>query len=323
MVGPLSSEEIDDVVSSVRRLVSNEQRPRSLSRDLNSERLVLTPALRVLAETGPLSPLLLATPVVEPEDEAAANRAEIGTAPPTSVWAEGDPVLVEADWEDDIWTDAAPSLAEAALGADVAEVLPGTAGKTPDAPVVLESPEPVETDWSAADPIPFVPLRRRAEVLAARLADEGQVQAASPGPAEPAAVPEAEPVPSAEFEPVAEDVLQGVADDGPAEGPGDVILADPEPDDLAFANAMASQADPITGPDSLDEPPLLDVEAGSGLVDADGALIDVLDETALQEIVRHIIRDELQGQLGERITRNVRKLVRAEINRALIARDLD
>jgi hypothetical protein len=31
----------------------------------------------------------------------------------------------------------------------------------------------------------------------------------------------------------------------------------------------------------------------------------------------------LQGELGERITRNVRKLVRAEINRALMARDLD
>lgn len=323
MVGPLSSEEIDDVVSSVRRLVSNEQRPRSLSRDLNSERLVLTPSLRVLAETGPLSLLLLATPVVEPEDEAAANRAEIETAPPTSVWAEGDPVLVEADWEDDIWTDAAPSLAEAALGADVAEVLPGTPDATPnatpdatpDAPVDLEVPEPVETDWSAADPIPFVPLRRRAEILSARLADAGQVQVASPGPVEP--------VPSAEPEPVAEHVLPGVADDGSAESPVDVVLADPEPDDLAFASAMASQADRITGPDSLDEPPLLDVEAGSGLVDADGALIDVLDETALQEIVRHIIRDELQGQLGERITRNVRKLVRAEINRALIARDLD
>jgi hypothetical protein len=36
-----------------------------------------------------------------------------------------------------------------------------------------------------------------------------------------------------------------------------------------------------------------------------------------------MIREELQGALGERITRNVRKLVRAEINRALIARDLD
>ncbi|MDK2775889.1 MAG: hypothetical protein KYX65_12925, partial [Tabrizicola sp.] len=73
MVGPLSSEEIEDVVSSVRRLVSNEQRPRTLSRDLNAERLLLTPALRVVAETSPLAPLVLDAPVVEAAEEAVAE----------------------------------------------------------------------------------------------------------------------------------------------------------------------------------------------------------------------------------------------------------
>ncbi|WP_102226673.1 hypothetical protein [Acidimangrovimonas sediminis] len=46
-----------------------------------------------------------------------------------------------------------------------------------------------------------------------------------------------------------------------------------------------------------------------------------LDEDSLRELVREMIRQELQGSLGERITRNVRKLVRAEINRALASRD--
>ncbi|MBA4325739.1 MAG: hypothetical protein C0426_12070, partial [Rhodobacter sp.] len=59
------------------------------------------------------------------------------------------------------------------------------------------------------------------------------------------------------------------------------------------------------------------------IIDADGTPLAVLDEAALQDIVRQMIREELQGDLGERITRNVRKLVRAEINRALMARDLD
>ena len=59
------------------------------------------------------------------------------------------------------------------------------------------------------------------------------------------------------------------------------------------------------------------------ILDADGTPLAVLDEAALQEIVRQMIREELQGSLGERITRNVRKLVRTEINRALVARDLD
>ncbi len=48
----------------------------------------------------------------------------------------------------------------------------------------------------------------------------------------------------------------------------------------------------------------------------------VLDEESLREMVSGIVRQELQGTLGERITRNVRKLVRREIYRALESRDL-
>jgi len=49
----------------------------------------------------------------------------------------------------------------------------------------------------------------------------------------------------------------------------------------------------------------------------------MLDEAMLRELVSDIVRQELQGALGERITRNVRKLVRREIHRALAAHDLE
>lgn len=49
----------------------------------------------------------------------------------------------------------------------------------------------------------------------------------------------------------------------------------------------------------------------------------LLDEDALRDMVGEIVRSELQGALGERITRNVRKLVRREIHRALTTQDLD
>lgn len=49
----------------------------------------------------------------------------------------------------------------------------------------------------------------------------------------------------------------------------------------------------------------------------------VLDEAALRALVSEIIRQELQGTLGERITRSVRKLVRREIQRALASRDFE
>lgn len=46
-----------------------------------------------------------------------------------------------------------------------------------------------------------------------------------------------------------------------------------------------------------------------------------LDELALREMVAEIIREELRGELGERVTSNIRKLVRREILRAQSLRD--
>ena len=48
-----------------------------------------------------------------------------------------------------------------------------------------------------------------------------------------------------------------------------------------------------------------------------------IDDTALRDAVRRVLREELSGEMGERITRNVRKLVRREINRVLASRELD
>ncbi len=48
-----------------------------------------------------------------------------------------------------------------------------------------------------------------------------------------------------------------------------------------------------------------------------------LNEETLRPIVRQLLREELQGEMGERITRNVRKLVRQEIQRALAAIDVE
>ncbi|WP_141246558.1 hypothetical protein [Actibacterium ureilyticum] len=47
------------------------------------------------------------------------------------------------------------------------------------------------------------------------------------------------------------------------------------------------------------------------------------DQAELRDLVRQIIREEFQGALGERITRNVRKLVRREINRALVSKEFE
>jgi hypothetical protein len=60
--------------------------------------------------------------------------------------------------------------------------------------------------------------------------------------------------------------------------------------------------------------------SGAGAFGADDQL---MDEEALRDLVSEIVRAELQGALGERITRNVRKLVRREIHRALTAQEME
>ncbi|NSX56167.1 hypothetical protein [Parasulfitobacter algicola] len=63
---------------------------------------------------------------------------------------------------------------------------------------------------------------------------------------------------------------------------------------------------------------------------ADDEPVDILaeevisiDEESLRDMVAELVRQELQGELGERITRNVRKLIRREIHRALASQELD
>jgi len=88
--------------------------------------------------------------------------------------------------------------------------------------------------------------------------------------------------------------------------------ADDSVDDLVTETAAEQEAEPQQTASDADD--ALDV-----LDEGDA----ILDEESLRELVSDIVRQELQGALGERITRNVRKLVRREIHRALTAQDLE
>ena len=47
--------------------------------------------------------------------------------------------------------------------------------------------------------------------------------------------------------------------------------------------------------------------------DGGGAPAPILDEASLRKMINDIVREELQGELGDRINRNLRKLIRREI----------
>lgn len=91
---------------------------------------------------------------------------------------------------------------------------------------------------------------------------------------------------------MAEDALTG--DDAFEQALANAVGAD----DASDSDAREAQSGPVTEP----------------------ARIDIAD---IRPLISSLIREELQGDLGERITRNVRKLVRQEIQRALTLREVE
>lgn len=89
-------------------------------------------------------------------------------------------------------------------------------------------------------------------------------------------------------------------------------------DDEIGEPASAEALDPREDADEIEQ-----VDKDDDRLDLLAADEAILDEESLRELVTDIVREELQGALGERITRNVRKLVRREIHRALAAQELD
>ena len=90
-----------------------------------------------------------------------------------------------------------------------------------------------------------------------------------------------------------------------AGSPTDISASDDPDDDLTGAT------DRLISDESDEETDLFDPLAMADL-----------DIETLRDMVTEIIRDELRGTLGERITRNLRVLVRREIERVLIAEGL-
>ena len=359
MSEPMSSVEIEDVLSSIRRLVSEDLRPSSAARPATPApqgladaegRLILTPALRVVggeveaeAEVGAETEAAVqaAPKPAEPERfepeaaEAPAAAPQFDDTPDLNVTPE--------HWADDRADDRAEDSYEAvdAMDFDTADA-PDVVPEAPatDAPSVIEGvmaslsqqvhddnwePETGDTiedhpalhwaDGAWAEPGPrspdfdridqaeeaeLAPVETSPQGLEAWGEPEGWAEAMSPEAAFDAAVFELPP--EAALPPEAEA---------------------PEGGDAAEAEAIAA-IEAMRVAEELEQATLERLEdegaTGPGLFDSDEG---GFDEEALREIVRDIIREELQGTLGERITRNVRKLVRAEVARAAMMRDYE
>ena len=326
MSDPMSTVEIEDVLSSIRRLVSEDLRPThklvSAALKNGASKLILTPALRIVPDERMAPPGHLddfeddrdAAPVpLDPDVEDQGQTAEIlpvfGSVRLHEHLDKG-----ERHWQPR--EDAAAS--DANFLATAMSRINGLAGG---------EPEPVAKGHS--DTIEAVV----AVVGAAVGPDEWEVDGGDPAPqaaawgntvwntADDAVMPSSGGSDVLRLE---TPVSVAVVDDG-----GDALPHDLQSETLVQQQVTETEAG-LVGADSIvfnddivsraeDAGPITPVAD----LDADDPdeTDDFLNEDILREIVRDMIREELQGTLGERITRNVRKLVRAEINRALVAHD--
>lgn len=369
MSEPLSTNEIEDVVSSVRRLVSPEARPRPMSRDLGMDRLILTPSFRIVAEQVPSGPTIVKLEPVPKKAKAGARKARGGkaaSAGAVEAVTAGSAVMAGLAGEASAQGFGKPgaSLAEMALRAEEAEVVAGDESAKPTvASMKARKPSVKSKDKMSAEvesavaPVPGEPTGKASKTVskakigtaekalakvatspsvAAPVAPKAARSAPKPAKAKPVVAPLADKQGNAGKsravveEPTLVDtalvaavsdpaVLPPVTIDGLADG-AEVSVAAGVADPVGLA--PAADAFPELSEDSTDTG-LTAVESGSVLTDPNGNTISLLDEEALVLLLRRLIREELQGVLGEKITRNVRKLVRAEVARSLTEQTLD
>lgn len=363
MSDPVKSSEIEDVLASIRRLVSEEARGEMQARRQNAtqpqtrpeavdeseedtpvaDALVLTPALRV-HEGGRSAP-----EVPEAAEVGTAEQAEDQTAEEIAEAAVADVVAELAEDAQGDHSDRAESddmaVAEVAVEDDVPE--PPTEAQTLETKIAAL--EALIADNSEAwQPAEEEPAEASSEPEQAEAAEpEGSVldTSAEASPdlvdsgetaldwedhlAEPvddsAELDEADATESAESAPEFEELIEETFAEGPVVD--DVSNQDDAGEE--FAEAAPVPREETYGESQRDDDDQSAMDSETSDEASERALLSetndalTIDEDTLREMVVDIVREELQGALGERITRNVRRLVRREIHRALASQELD
>jgi len=296
----LSSSEIEDVLSSIRRLVSDDMRPTLRDGDVapaaagDGEKLLLTPALRVVHSEPPRSE--------PPHDAVTAIDAVVSS------------VSAGMDRQDDDW--------ESETG-DLAPELPANPEFAPDSETAPMAEDVVDGTWQD------LRIDAYAEPVSLRQVPEDHGFSGGQDHAETHDFTTIRSVSGQAAEVSPSGWAQGAADAEDASDPDadeatDDLAPDPwsgatiEPDRAWADEAEAAVLQELSG--AL--PPLNADEFVMNETDDPDELEVPVDEAMLREIVRDVLREELQGRLGERITRNIRKLVRAEIARVMAEEDL-
>jgi len=327
MSDPVANVDIEDVLSSIRRLVSNEpEKDGGAPRETpEGERLVLTPSQRVDDE--------------DPARGDARAPADTATAGATGVTEAHPP---EIGLPTGSGPDHAPDDAAEVDGDETRdETLDEAGDETRDEAGAGLSAE-AEAEGEAALAALSLDWPEAADVARTDTEEPARPEAAAGHAARDGSGPDAL---AAQRDPD----LEGIAAMFARHGPTAPTTWEPDGDDEdAFAGGVSSgtldwrdpgEAEGRHAPGKAGQDHTADSVRRAesrvpGAGHEDGAHREaentfaaegeaVLDEAALRDLVAEIVREELMGTLGERITRNVRKLVRREIHRALNSQDFD
>jgi hypothetical protein len=314
MSEPVTNREIEDVLSAVRRLVSETGAPRREERASEmAGKLVLTPAFRVdnkpepVVEAVPEAPMHADAPDVQEASVEALVQDTVDAAPEANI-AESDESGAPEDGQPDA-IDAALAALKADSGAEVGET--SAAGPAPE-DSVAEVTETLEERIAELEAVVTAPETEEWEPDGSEEADAPRtVLFRHSTPFASVSDPEPTDAPEADADPVdlSEAPFAEAADWEDVEEEAMSFGAGPETLE-AEEETLYSAADY----DDADTTPL------SGEGDGDDM---VIDEDMLREIVGRLVREELQGTMGERITRNLRRMVRREIARAMALKDFD
>ena len=352
MSDPVTNAEVEDVLSSIRRLVSEDKRPLQGSNPAPAaDRLVLTPALRVAKAEEKTPDTTQGTAGTDPQEyqtdgpaQDAAQMLRFGTQAddgddPAQDYR-SDPYNFDDDSDVEGESTPFPGAQEVSpevhfdTGSDQSQ-------SDGDDLATMLSQDQTATDGQGDPAFAEEPFSDEAPMmLNAEASDEMADNVEPLQPASKAAVL------SAKIEEL-EAAIGNIADTWEPDGAGDDEYTGTEAPAMAWEDdtesregaaahlfADASDMEPARSndfskvasafksePQETTEPV---EQQPQGNAATDYALDEqLIDEEMLRDMVGEIVRSELQGALGERITRNVRKLVRREIHRALTAQDLE
>jgi hypothetical protein len=169
------------------------------------------------------------------------------------------------------------------------------------------------------DPAPVAPPPEARDTLADRLAELEVLMAGQSPEFEEELAPPSPVPPGAPFG-------EGLTDNLPLASEIDGAATDTAETDVGAPYIDAGAEPEVEGPAAFAAMPAeaeVETEAEAE-AEAEAGPEDLLlqDEVVLRALIRDVLREELQGVMGERVTRNLRKLIRAEIARALTARGI-